>query len=311
MVDRQARARAGALWTTTPLVHSNPLSRALNAPVWLKLEAVQPAGSFKQRGMGMACLRAVERGARRLVTSSGGNAGLAVAWAARRLQVPVTVVVPRRSSASMRAKIAAEEADVVVHGDVWDDAHARAMELGAADDATLIHPFDHPDVWDGNATLVDEVADQLGEPAQLVASIGGGGLMCGVVQGVKARGWSTAIHGVETEGTASYAAAVAAGEPVRLDGIEGVALTLGARQVCEQMRSHADRVRSHVVSDRAAVEAVVRFADDHRMLVEPACGAALAPVYGGTLPAEGPVVVVVCGGASASLEALQAWRGAV
>jgi len=305
-------SRHESLWIETPLVPSEPLTRCAGVPVWLKLEAVQPAGSFKQRGMGMACLKAKERGARRLVSSSGGNAGLAVAWAARRLELPVTVVVPRRSSGSMRERIAAEGATVVVWGEAWDEAHAHAVELSTADDVTLIHPFDHEDVWAGNATLVAELARQLEEPpAQLVASVGGGGLMCGLVDGVRTQRWSTRLWGVETEGTASYAAAVRADGPARLDRIEGVALTLGARQVCEGLRRRSDAVRSHVVSDREAVQALVRFADDHRLLVEPACGAALAPVYQGLVGGEGPVVVVVCGGASATLEALSGWCDAV
>ncbi len=302
----------GALWSRTPLVPSEPLSRAAGTRVWLKLESVQPAGSFKQRGMGMACQRAVARGARRLVTSSGGNAGYAVAWAGRRLGVPVTVVVPSRSSGPMRAAIGSEGAEVVVWGDVWDVAHEHAMELARDEAVALIHPFDHPDVWAGNATLVDELAEELeAPPAHLVASIGGGGLMCGVVDGARAHGWSTRLWGTETEGAASFAAAVAAGVPTRLPRIDSIALTLGALQVCEGMRERAHHVRSEVVTDRQAVEALLRFADDHRMLVEPACGAALAPVYAGRITGPGDVVVVVCGGASASLGAVAAWREAV
>ncbi|MEQ1568053.1 MAG: pyridoxal-phosphate dependent enzyme, partial [Myxococcota bacterium] len=104
----------------TPLIESTPLSTRAGRPVWLKMESSQPSGSFKLRGMGLACARARERGAARLVTSSGGNAGYAVAWAGRALGMPVEVVVPSRTSARMRALIEAEGASVTVAGDVWD-----------------------------------------------------------------------------------------------------------------------------------------------------------------------------------------------
>lgn len=299
------------LWVTTPCIPSAPLSAACGREVWLKLETAQPTGSFKQRGMGNACQAAVAAGARALVSSSGGNAGYAVAWAGRRLGVRVTVVVPARTSPAMRARIEAEGAHVVVHGEVWDDAHAHAQTL----DGALIHPFDGEACWAGHATLVAELAAQLPwRPGAVVVAVGGGGLLTGVLHGMAAVGWGDVpVQAVETEGTASLGAALAAGGPVTLPGIEGLALTLGARRVCDGALSACavHPVRARVVSDRAAVEALVRFADDHRLLVEPACGAALAPVYAGDLPGEGPVVVVVCGGAGATLDALAGWRAAV
>lgn len=295
----------------TPLVASTPLEARCGSPVWLKLESAQPSGSFKLRGMGTACERAVARGVKELVTSSGGNAGYAVAWAARRLGVPVTVVVPGRTSASMRARIEEEGARVLVHGDVWDDAHAHAVEI--AEPGAYIHPFDHPDVWDGHASLIAEVAADLPAPGVVLVAVGGGGLLAGVLLGMERAGWEdTEVVAVETEGTASLGAALAAGAPVTLPEIRGIALTLGARRVCDEaLRRSVDRgVRALTVTDRAAVDAVVWLADAHRILVEPACGAALAPLLAGhdAVVGRGPVLVVVCGGAAASLEALAGWR---
>jgi L-serine/L-threonine ammonia-lyase len=296
----------------TPLIRSTPLSDRVGRPVWLKLESSQPCGSFKQRGMGRACEVAVQRGARRLITSSGGNAGYAVAHAGRALRVPVDVVVPSRTSPRMRALIEAEGATVSVWGDVWDDAHERAVALAAAGDGALVHPFDAPEVWDGHATLVAEVAAAGVRPGLVVASVGGGGLLAGVVQGMQGAGWSDVpVLAVETHGAASYAAALKAGAPVTLPRIDSLALTLGARTVCQRA---VDLAREHPISawqcdDRAAVEACVRFLDDHRVLVEPACGAALASVYGPApvVAAAESVLVVVCGGASVTRDALDGW----
>lgn len=294
----------------TPLLPSPALSGRSGAEVWLKMEALQPTGSFKLRGMGNACRKAVERGARRLLTSSGGNAGLAVAYAARQLGVPVTVVVPRRTDRRMRDLIAEQGATVEVCGEVWDDAHAHALELAGDAHTALIHPFDHRDVWEGHATLVDEVLERV-VPDAVVVAVGGGGLLAGVVQGLRARGLDEVpVIAAETVGAASFAAAVRAGRPVTLPSIDSIALTLGARTVCERA---VELAKVHPIlpwqcADEAALDACELFLDDHRVLVEPACGAALAAVGSAPHTGDGVVLVVVCGGAGVTVERLRTWR---
>lgn len=297
----------------TPTLHSPPLSALLGTEVWLKLENLQPSGSFKLRGVGLACRRAVERGARRLVSSSGGNAGLAVAFAGRALGVPVTVVVPETTKPRMRDLLAAGGAAVEVHGAAWDEAHARATAL-AADGGALIHPFDHPDLWEGHASLIAEAAADAPAPDRVVVAVGGGGLLCGVLEGMRRVGWTAApVVACETAGAASYAAALAAGRPVAIPRIDTVATSLGARRVCDRSLAWATEhaVRSFVCDDRAAIEACAAFLDDHRMLVEPACGAALAAVYGRAPALAGAerVLVVVCGGAGVTRAWLEGWVG--
>lgn len=301
------------LHVETPLVRSTALSDVLGTDVWLKMEAAQPAGSFKQRGMGALVEEAVNTGASRVVTSSGGNAGLAVAVCCRAVGMPCVVVVPRRTGALMKDRIAAEGAEVIVHGEVWDDAHAHA-EILAGEGGFLVHPFDHPAVWRGNATLIHEVVDRMPKPGSVVVSVGGGGLLLGVLQGLREVGWEDVpVFGVETHGAASLAAALEAGALVTLPDISSIALTLGAKTVAQEAldRSVAQGVRAVQVSDRQAVDALERFLVDHRVLVEPACGASLALVYGREAALTGPVLVVVCGGASATPHALAEWRAAV
>ena len=113
----------------TPLIPSLPLTALAGNPVWLKLESTQPSASFKLRGMGLAAQRAVAKGAKKLISSSGGNAGYAVAWAGRTLGVPVTVVVPSTTGSRMRGLIEATGAEVKIAGHVWDEAHAEAIGL--------------------------------------------------------------------------------------------------------------------------------------------------------------------------------------
>jgi L-serine/L-threonine ammonia-lyase len=292
------------LHVVTPLIDSAPLARAAGARVWLKIESLQPSGSFKIRGIGRACEEARAAGAKRLVSSSGGNAGLAVAYAGRLLGLPVAVFVPRTTSARMIDKMRVEGATVTVHGDAWDDAHAAAVAACDRDGGFYVHPFDMPAVWHGNATLIEEAAGQgMERPEAVVVAVGGGGLLCGVLEGMHAVGWGEVpVVAVETHGAASLHAAMKAGHPVDIGAITSVATTLGARRVCERVlvwtREH--RVTSWLVSDREAIDACVRFADDHRVVVEPACGAALAVAYGRAEPLAGArsVLVVVCGGAA-------------
>ncbi|MBI1906355.1 MAG: pyridoxal-phosphate dependent enzyme [Rhodocyclales bacterium] len=295
----------------TPLIHSRPLSLAAGREIWLKLEALQPSGSFKIRGIGHACEIHVGRGARRLVASSGGNAGLAVAYAGRRLGVAVTVVVPETTTARAIGLLRQEGAEVVVHGPSWQEANELALSRVGPQDAFL-HPFDDPLLWHGHATLIDEIAQSGLRPDAVVLSVGGGGLLSGVAEGMRRNGWDDVpIVAVETGGAASFHAALLAGHPVQLERIDSVATSLGAKRVCDQsvMWAKTRPVLSALVTDRAALAACERFVDDHRVLVEPACGASLALVYdqAAVLEPFGTLLVVVCGGATATMEQIRQW----
>ena len=296
----------------TPLIESRPLSLTAGSAVWLKLEALQPCGSFKLRGVGHACEVHHARGARHLVSSSGGNAGLAVAYAGRQLGMAVTVVVPETTSERARELLRLEEAKLVVHGSSWQEANAHAQTLLGPGDA-FIHPFDDPLLWAGHASMVDEVAASGLKPDAVVLSVGGGGLLSGVVQGLQRNGWhDVPVLAVETEGAASLHAAMAAGHTVELPCLSSVATSLGAKRVAEQAlactREHP--VHSHLVSDREALLACERLLHDHRLLVEPACGAALALLERPEALAEyGRVLVIVCGGATATLGQIRSWLG--
>jgi L-serine/L-threonine ammonia-lyase len=300
------------LHSRTPLWQSGVMSGIVGAPVVLKMEALQPVGSFKIRGMGAACQEAKRQGAGQLVSSSGGNAGYAVAYAGRMLGLPVTIVVPRSTSARSRALICGEGASVIEHGEAWDDSHAHATGLLGRLDGAYIHPFDEPLAWAGHATMIHEAAEQGVKPGVVVVSVGGGGLLCGVAQGMKDVGWGDVpLMAVETRGADSFAASVRAGRLVTLEAITSLATTLGARTVAPEALAWARRreIVPWVVSDRSAVYACNRFADDHRLLVEPACGASLSAVYerAEALDGRGPILVIVCGGAGVTRELLERW----
>lgn len=304
-----------SLHIATPLVSSRPLSLLTSRNVMLKMEALQPPGSFKLRGIGLACETYQRQGAQRFVSSSGGNAGLAVAWAGRRLGVTVTVVVPETTSLRAQALLRQEQAEVIVHGSSWQEANQYAQSLLGPQDAFL-HPFDDPLLWQGHATMIDEVAQSGIRPDAVVLSVGGGGLLAGVVAGLQRNRWQDVpVLAVETQGAASFHAAQAAGHSVELAEIRSIASSLGAKRVCDQALKCAGEhtIHSVLVSDLAAVTACERFLDDHRILVEPACGASLAALYDAhpQIAAYQTLLVIVCGGATCSMENLQSMAAAL
>ncbi|KAF3315420.1 hypothetical protein TWF173_003960 [Orbilia oligospora] len=317
-------------WCQTPLKQSKAMSLAAGCKVYMKLENLQPSGSYKSRGMGNMYLRSLaalpDPSRARFYCSSGGNAGLAAATAGKMLGVPTTVVVSKRTSDLMKEKIRDTDADLHVFGDglIEADEYMREELMRGDDGAVYCPPFDHPYVWEGNSTLVSELAAQLPEshqvPDAIVFSVGGGGLFNGIVAGMKAHGWdSVPIIAVETRGADSLATAMLLDEHHMLPAITSRATSLGARRVSKQTWEYARHggrdagldVRSVVLSDDEALMGCVKLAEDERLLVEDACGVSVATVYNGALRRACPelredslVVVIVCGGSNVTMEML-------
>ncbi|MCI5066233.1 pyridoxal-phosphate dependent enzyme [bacterium] len=294
-----------SLHIKTPLLASRRLCP--DRSVWLKLENTQPSGSFKARGIGYACQVYAKQGARRFVSSSGGNAGLAVAYAGRMLEVPVVVVVPETTTERAKELIRFENAEVVVHGSSWAEAHEEAMQRVDRESAYL-HPFDDPYIWQGHATLVEELAEERGRPDAIVLSVGGGGLFCGVVEGLRRVGWSDVpLIAVETEGADSFAQALEANELIALESISSIATSLGAKQVAQEALNRAREHPTHpvVISDADAVGGCRQLLEAHHMLVEPACGAAITAALRSPLS---DLIVIICGGVGVSDDLLRSWE---
>ena len=223
----------------------------------------------------------------------------------------------------MIAKLrAAGATDVIQIGATWFEAdrYLREEVLGHDPNGVYVPPFDHPDVWAGAATMVGEMAEQMEyeKPDAVVCSVGGGGLLCGIMQGVDDvwRG-DVSVLAVETEGAASLHASLMAGELVTLPGITSVATSLGATRVAGKAFECGRRqnAKSVVLSDAEAAMGCWRLADDERMLVEMACGVSVALCYDGrlakilpNLTPESKVVIVVCGGSIITVDMLAEYR---
>jgi L-serine/L-threonine ammonia-lyase len=309
----------------TPLVESLVLSHVYGKPVWLKMDIMQPTGSFKIRGIGRLCQKLVAEGATQFVASSGGNAGIAVAFAGRKLGIPVTVFVPEPTKPVFLERLALEGASVHRVGQVWDDAHQAATAYCHENpSAAYVHPFDHPELWHGHATLVDEIVAAGVEPSAIAVAVGGGGLLCGVAEGLAHHGLpQTKILAVETEGAASMHAALKADKPVYIDHVETIATSLAPKRVTAKVLDWVhtwpqNTLMPALVSDAETIQACRWLLDHHNVLVEPACGAALAPFLVPSplrmaalsqikqLP--GSVVIVVCGGVGLTTADLMAYE---
>ncbi|KAH7318628.1 tryptophan synthase beta subunit-like PLP-dependent enzyme [Stachybotrys elegans] len=321
-------------WIETPCVFSPPISKAAGCNIYLKLDNLQPSGSFKSRGIGNFMTRAAaaqpSSGPVRFYCPSGGNAGLACATSAVALRQPATIVVPTLTSAMMKQKLLDLGVDVVQVGENFPaaDRHCREELLAKDPSGIYVHPFDHQHVWDGAATIVSEICAQLPDVRVdgIVGSVGGGGMINGIMQGVEAASWphgpKPRVLAVETKGCDSLNASVLAGEHVSLPGISSIATSLGATRVSEQTWrwSQAGNMDGVVVTDADAAISCVRFADDARLLVEAACGATLATAYAGYLRlwlgeglsdeewATKNIVLQVCGGSGVTLEILEEYR---
>jgi threonine dehydratase len=277
-------------------VRHTPVLRADDA-IWFKLEHTQHAGSFKTRGMLNQILAAGTLPEAGVIAASGGNAGLAAAYAARELSVPAEVYVPANAPPVKVAKLRKLGARVVQIGDEYAEAYAAAVVRAGESGALFCHAYDDPHMVAGNGTLGLELLDQLpaGFDTVLVA-VGGGGLIAGVVAALRD---DCRIVAVEPTTAAALHEALRTGAPVDVP-VSGVAAdSLGARragQIAFDLARDAG-IGSILVDDKAIVDARRRLWDDYRLAVEHGTAAAYAALTSGAyLPAPSErVVVLLCG----------------
>ncbi|MGW4383940.1 threonine/serine dehydratase [Kitasatospora sp. NPDC004531] len=270
------------------------------ADVWAALELLQHTGSFKARGAQNFIRAHREAGTlpeAGVTIASGGNAGLACAWAARQQGVRATVFLPENAPAVKLARLRGYGAEVRSAGREYAQALAACEEYAAASGALASHAYDHPLIAAGAGTLLDEIRRQLPSVDTVVVSVGGGGLFAGVATAAREHGVRTVA--VEPVGSQALHAAVAAGRPVDVAVDSVAADALGARRVSATALRAArqDDVHTVLVSDKEIVRARQLLWDGHRLAVEHAASTALAALTGGGYrPAEGErVCVVLCG----------------
>lgn len=291
---REARERISSVALRTPVV---PLNADTPAEVHLKLENLQPIGSFKIRGAANVMTKTPrERLERGVLTASAGNMAQGVAFCARRLGVPATIVSP---DTAPRTKIRAVErmggcVILAPFADWWRTFETRAYP---GVDATFVHAFDDLDVMAGNGTIALELLEDLPDLDAVVIPWGGGGLSCGIAAVLRALAPRVRIYAAEIETGAPFAASLAAGEPRTVDYHATFVDGIGSRFIFPNMFEHARRLLdgSIVVTLDEAAAAMKLVAERNRIIVEGAAACAVAAAISGRA-GSGRVVAIVSGG---------------
>lgn len=284
----------------TPVVAAQPVKNRLhNTPnLYLKLECLQIIGSFKARGAVNKLLslshEEVQRG---VITASGGNHGLGVAYAGWLAEVPAQIYLPHNTPPIKADKLARWGAEVRYAGTVWDEANAAALEHAAREGLTYIHPFADPAVIAGQATVGLEILEALPQVETLVVAIGGGGLISGIALAAKALNPNVRIIGVEAIGAPTLYESLKAQQIVELTEITTVVGTLAARRTepinFDIIRQHVDHIV--LITDEDMREAARWLWFEMGLAAEMSGAAAVAAIMTGQIETSGVVCALVCG----------------
>ena len=298
---RAAQQRiAGAVYIS-PCQESLALSELTGCKIICKLDSLQRTGSFKERGARNALLLlSPEQQARGVIAASAGNHALALACHGRSLGIAVTVVMPRFAPLIKVATCRRFGANVVLHGENFAEAKAKADELAAAEHFTYIHGFNDPAVIAGQGTIGLELLDQAPNLDAVIVPVGGGGLIAGVSLAIKSLRPAVRVIGVESDLMPSYTRSLAAGEvvacPAQPTLADGLATTRLGANAFAIARQHVDRVIT--VSEELIAFSILRLLELEKSVVEGAAAAPLAGLLSNQLPElKGKsVALLLCGG---------------
>jgi threonine dehydratase len=297
-----ARKRIADLVAPSPLIRSPQLSGQLGADVWLKLENLQPPGSFKLRGAANKILAmSPEQRARGVIASSAGNHGVAVAYVAGLLGVRATICVPETVDRVKLQAILDFGGEAVLKGATFDEANEESRRLQEQRGLEYVHPFDDPHVIAGQGTIGLELLDELPDLAVVIAAVSGGGLAGGIGIALKSRQRPAHLIGASAAHAATMVASLGAGHPVDLPYRETLAEVLtGGIELRNRWSFDAVRrfVDGHVLVTEEEIAAAMRFAlSAHHVLAEGGGAVAIAAALAGKVsPGGGSLAIVVSGG---------------
>jgi threonine dehydratase len=300
---RAARDRVSAVVDTTPMEKSRYLRELLGQDVFLKAESLQRTGSYKIRGAyNLLAQLTPEQRASGVVAASAGNHAQGVALAARELVIAATIFMPLGVALPKLQATRNYGAEVVLHGHVVDETLRAAAEFAQRTGATVIPPFDHPDIVAGQGTLALEIVEQIPDVENVVVPIGGGGLISGIAstfaQLAPELGRRVRVIGVQAENAAAYPPSLAAGEPVSITTsptiADGILVGRPGELNFPIVRDTVDEIVT--VSDDATAQALVMLLERAKLVVEPAGAVGVAAALAGRYTVDGPTVVILSGG---------------
>jgi threonine dehydratase len=294
-----AAARIAPVAVRTPLLPFDHASEMLGAEILVKPEMLQRSGAFKFRGAYnfLAQLGEAER-RRGVVAPSSGNHAQAVAMAARMFGVPAVAVMPTTVTPAKRAGAERLGARIELAGTTTQERWERAVELVAQEGLTMVPPYDHPWILEGQGTVGLEIADDLPDVGTVLVPVGGGGLSAGTATAIKLRAPHARVVGVEPAGAAKLTQARAAGRPVRLASTSGLADGLLAVAVGDvPFAHHAAYVDEVVTVEDDALRGAMRALFDRLKLVsEPSGAITVAALLERIVTPLGRTVAVLSGG---------------
>ncbi len=255
----------------TKLVYSEYLSQETGGRIYLKPENMQYTGAYKVRGAyyKISTMSEEER-TRGLITASAGNHAQGVAYAAQKFGCKVVIVMPTVTPLIKVNRTKNYGAEVILYGDVYDDACEYALKLAEEKGYTFVHPFDDPDIATGQGTIAMEIVQELPTVDYILVPVGGGGLITGVAALAKMLNPKIQVIGVEPSQAASMTAALATGEPVSLDSANTIADGTAVKRVGEKIFPYAQENidRMLTVEDDELIGAFLDLVENHKMVVE-------------------------------------------
>lgn len=293
-----ARSRSAGVVRETPLRDARWLTERVGAPVFLKCENLQRAGSFKIRGAYNRMVQLSDEEKKRgVVAASAGNHAQGVALAAQILGIKATVFMPVGAPLPKLAATRGYGADVRFHGKFLDESLQEALRFAADTGAVLIHPFDHEHIVSGQGTMGLEILEQCPDVQEVFVCTGGGGLLAGTALAIKSARPDVRVVGVQAAGAAAYPASLAAHKPIALPTMntmaDGIAVGKPGDVPFALIEQYVDEIIT--VEDEQIAQGLLLTLERSKMVVEPAGGAAVAALldYKTT---KGPVVATVSGG---------------
>jgi threonine dehydratase len=306
IIEARERIREGV--ELTPCDRSEGLSAILGCNVYCKLESLQATGSFKERGARNALLLLAPSARQRgVIAASAGNHALALAYHGAKLGVPVTVVMPKFAPLIKQANCRRLGAQVVMHGDTFTEARAKADEIRAEQGQTYVHGFDDPAIIAGQGTVGLEILEQVPHCDAVIFPIGGAGLIAGAALAIKTLSPHVQVLGVEPEVSPSFAISLAQHRatqvPLHATLADGLAVAKVGVNAFEIARTRVDSTVT--VSEDEIVLAVVRHMELEKCVVEGAAATPLAALLSGKFPhLRGKTVVLVLSGGNIDLTVL-------
>ncbi len=305
---RDARERVAGHVVHTPCTPSEAFGEMFGGRAWFKFENLQRTGSFKERGAlnRMLAIPAEERG-RGVIAASAGNHAQGVAFHARALGIPATIVMPERTPLVKVANTERYGARVVLHGTVYDEAMREARRIMAEEGQTLIHPFDDPLVIAGQGTIGLELLEQVPELEVVVVPVGGGGLISGIAMALKELRPEVRVVGVEAAVLPAALRAREAGEPVTIPPAHTIAEGIAVRRIGDNTFGLIERYVDElvVVEEEELASAVLLLLEREKTVAEAACASVVAAVVGGHVAGlEGRNVVMVISGGNIDVNLL-------